>query len=598
MADNLTISIGGDTSKLRADLARAQADVRAFGRELKQAAETARTTGDQSTVLPFARQLDVATRSAALLQRQMRQTYQTIGDKTPWVSAIQGATTLTRSMGGLSQVTSGLSELLGKGGKFGLAAAASALLIGEIVSKIKEVAEASHEASRGVQDLTDKAHALNIPTENLERLRLAGAKKGIEDVDTLLLKTQKLLGETQLEMVKTTGQRPGGPTVFRGGQPSLEAGGVTTLRGGGQYPTSGDVAVLRGGQKPVLEDIYQQLGLDPKKYFGPAGSEKFLVDAAKALDTWGNEAAKAAVAEEVFGKKWAEGIGFFKDLPSQIDQAGKDIVDRGGYITDKTKEQANNNIAEWAKMERAITSSSQTIGTSIGESISPMLDRMGAAATAAREHWVGFTGQLSEEWRKTATEVAAGIPTDQIQTNSADIQSAYVGAFRNIGAAWQALQAQIGAKVGAGPGAGEAALPPPIPPPSGEFAEGGFVRGAGTGTSDSIMARLSNGEFVMRASAVDHWGPRFLASLNNLRDPFGYALGGLVDSIHAPVPGFADGGLVGPGGTPVHLHLGGHSFALTGASGIVNALVAEAGRHQIRSGGTKPSWYGSGRING
>jgi hypothetical protein len=34
------------------------------------------------------------------------------------------------------------------------------------------------------------------------------------------------------------------------------------------------------------------------------------------------------------------------------------------------------------------------------------------------------------------------------------------------------------------------------------FAEGGDVRGPGTGTSDSIPARLSNGEFVVRASAA------------------------------------------------------------------------------------------------
>ena len=32
-------------------------------------------------------------------------------------------------------------------------------------------------------------------------------------------------------------------------------------------------------------------------------------------------------------------------------------------------------------------------------------------------------------------------------------------------------------------------------------AEGGYIAGAGTGTSDSIPARLSNGEFVVRASA-------------------------------------------------------------------------------------------------
>jgi len=40
-------------------------------------------------------------------------------------------------------------------------------------------------------------------------------------------------------------------------------------------------------------------------------------------------------------------------------------------------------------------------------------------------------------------------------------------------------------------------------------ADGGIVRGAGTGTSDSIAARLSNGEFVVKASAVQHFGVPF-----------------------------------------------------------------------------------------
>lgn len=126
------------------------------------------------------------------------------------------------------------------------------------------------------------------------------------------------------------------------------------------------------------------------------------------------------------------------------------------------------------------------------------------------------------------------------------------------------------------------------------FAEGGYISGPGTGTSDSIPARLSNGEFVMRAAAVDAWGPRFMASLNAIRNPFaGFAAGGLVGR------GFADGGLVaaGAGGTPVHLHLGGHSFALSGAGGVVDALVVEASRQHIRSAGVKPSWYG-GRPGG
>lgn len=49
------------------------------------------------------------------------------------------------------------------------------------------------------------------------------------------------------------------------------------------------------------------------------------------------------------------------------------------------------------------------------------------------------------------------------------------------------------------------------------FARGDMVRGAGTGTSDSILARLSNGEFVMRAAAVQHYGPDLLRQLNERR---------------------------------------------------------------------------------
>lgn len=40
-----------------------------------------------------------------------------------------------------------------------------------------------------------------------------------------------------------------------------------------------------------------------------------------------------------------------------------------------------------------------------------------------------------------------------------------------------------------------------------KFARGGLVTGPGTGTSDSIPARLSNGEAVMTARAVVDWGP-------------------------------------------------------------------------------------------
>jgi TP901 family phage tail tape measure protein len=51
------------------------------------------------------------------------------------------------------------------------------------------------------------------------------------------------------------------------------------------------------------------------------------------------------------------------------------------------------------------------------------------------------------------------------------------------------------------------------------FANGGFVSGRGTGTSDSILARVSNGEFVMTAASVQNYGVDFMNALNQQQIP-------------------------------------------------------------------------------
>ncbi|MBA1214063.1 hypothetical protein G7012_21715, partial [Pseudomonas psychrotolerans] len=67
------------------------------------------------------------------------------------------------------------------------------------------------------------------------------------------------------------------------------------------------------------------------------------------------------------------------------------------------------------------------------------------------------------------------------------------------------------------------------------FATGGQISGPGTGTSDSILARLSNGEFVMRAAAVRHYGPDLLEQLNARLLPR-FATGGAVGRVPAIPP--------------------------------------------------------------
>lgn len=62
------------------------------------------------------------------------------------------------------------------------------------------------------------------------------------------------------------------------------------------------------------------------------------------------------------------------------------------------------------------------------------------------------------------------------------------------------------------------------------YADGGHILGPGTGTSDSIPAWLSNGEYVIKAAAVAKYGAAFFHQLNTMR--------------------FADGGYVSRGGLP------------------------------------------------
>jgi hypothetical protein len=47
-----------------------------------------------------------------------------------------------------------------------------------------------------------------------------------------------------------------------------------------------------------------------------------------------------------------------------------------------------------------------------------------------------------------------------------------------------------------------------------KFATGGFVSGPGSGTSDSIPARLSNGEYVINSKSVKRFGKRFFDEIN------------------------------------------------------------------------------------
>jgi hypothetical protein len=80
------------------------------------------------------------------------------------------------------------------------------------------------------------------------------------------------------------------------------------------------------------------------------------------------------------------------------------------------------------------------------------------------------------------------------------------------------------------------------------YTGGGGVHGIGSGTSDSILSWLSNGEFVIRASMVKKYGTPLLAAINHgVFNPYANAFKAGANRMFPGLPGFASGGQVGSG---------------------------------------------------
>jgi hypothetical protein len=304
--------------------------------------------------------------------------------------------------------------------------------------------------------------------------------------------------------------------------------------------TAGDtgkfIQVIRGGAQPIkdLSDPLTQLGIDVKDL-----SEGYLglrIRAAQAVQEMAKVSKEraAGLGGAVFGPDW--------------EKETKALV-------------AFANSPAWAQLKAQ--------GANI---ISPEDQKR---IDEYNKSW----GELQTTWENLKIEaLLASFP--QINFVLKDTEGFIKDSIRE----WNQLAAAAAGAAAAIRAAGAASAP------SGEsialtqqFAGGGYIRGPGSGTSDSILARLSNGEFVMRAAAVDRWGPQFMMALNNLRNPFGYAGGGLVRT-----PRFATGGMVTAttaDGVTVNLNFPGGSFALRGDREIVGGLTREARRAGMLSAG-------------
>lgn len=199
----------------------------------------------------------------------------------------------------------------------------------------------------------------------------------------------------------------------------------------------------------------------------------------------------------------------------------------------------NTKVVEFARLTTlATTSSSDQMVKDLGAAMEIAAENMaqganGTVASVAKALKMGepevrrIAGQYGITFVTTAQGKLNGNPLKpKVELNTAEMDSE-LARFRN-----RAGQNVITIPVQLGP-------TPKVPKgydPRLRAATGGYVKGPGTGTSDSIPARLSNGEFVVRAAAVKSIGVDNLHAMNAK----GYAKGGYVGRMPSSQPAGQD----------------------------------------------------------
>jgi hypothetical protein len=244
----------------------------------------------------------------------------------------------------------------------------------------------------------------------------------------------------------------------------------------------------------------------------------------------------------------------------------------------------------------------------LGQQLASLWAGMVEIATTVWNGFVQFVATLAA----TLTAIATGIVT-AITAAFNYAADAAIGAFRRLYdsiagffdrliSKARDLASAVASAFGGAPAAAEGGII--------SRAGGGPIRGPGTSTSDSILAWLSNNEFVHRAKAVRYYGLQVMHALNDMRIPrdalaaaiSGFSAGGLATRLSmpllTPMPALATGGVISAASTgrPVVLNIGNESFALrTDDRATADRLVRFAMRKQTARAGRMPGYFGAAR---
>lgn len=195
---------------------------------------------------------------------------------------------------------------------------------------------------------------------------------------------------------------------------------------------------------------------------------------------------------DAMAMEWAQSLNLRKDISDGfIEVIEEEVAEERSATEDYKKlleEQANAYRARTDSFLKGAEYTSQAIGNTIAA-----LDKLGEdnKAAAAMSKVLTIAQITLDGARSVAAMLASAF-------NPADPSPLFVKIATSVSAAAM-IASTIGAAIQTAKGV--------------KLAEGGLVRGAGTGTSDSIPARLSNGESVMNARTTSMFSP-LLSALN------------------------------------------------------------------------------------
>lgn len=580
-ANNLTIGIGVDSSKLPGELARATAIYRDWLRQLNAAAKQEMSAGRTPLVDQLSAGAAAAAAQIAKLKQQQRDLRQ---------ESSEGATKLT---GDFKSLASGIATIVEswKAVRFGIAGAV-------IFEAIRKIGEAVTDVTNKVTQLNKIAAATGFDTSTIQAFEhILKSTGGVaEDAGKILFALSRSYDAARLAAERAGQTLGSGMQILRGGGPDQQSG-MQVFRGGEQTMRPGPhmVTVQRGASvvaPPEIKDAtsaYDALNIKVARYNNSLqDQDKLLVDVAKGLKAW-KDAGRIDVATEIGTQLVGKN---YREIAAALDEIAKpgtlarirDLQKATGQLISPEDKKL---VDDYTEAHEALTSRAEGGQTRGVMGALPAVTAAAQKSADALQELKKTPQEIADAWQQTGESITEG--SDRVVGNLKQAWGDLGAWFDNLGAGianrWNAQMGTMAAPPAGGGGGGITGGDSALTEVPFGMASGGYVRGPGSGTSDSIAARLSAGEFVVRAAAVRRLGLGFLSGLN------GYAAGGLVER---PPLRFAAGGLVpsaAGGGRAVHLHLGGGSFALSGHGSVVDALVSAAHSQQIRSAGVKPSWF-------